>query len=729
MKTAPKIFVVAAVCWLLTFTTFAEVRLPKIFTDHMVLQQDKPVILWGWADPGETVTAQILQQKQATKANDKGEWKLTLPPLKAGGPIEIIVTGSNTIKLTDVLVGEVWVCSGQSNMEMGIKAVQNGDQEIAAADHPNIRLFLIPKTACALPTNDVNAAWKVCTPTSVAEGGWGGFSAAAYFFGREIHKTLGVPVGLIGTSWGGTRIEPWTPPEGFAEVPSLKHIYERVMTANPTTAQHKQRVEQLLAETAQWMETTRKALQNETLIPPLPAYPVELQPLQGHGAPTALYNGMVHPIVPFPVRGALWYQGESNHTEKDYTDKTRALIAGWRKVWGQPDMPFYYVQIAPFLYGNESPNILPEFWEQQYNALAIPHTGMAVIYDVGDTKDIHPRNKQEVGRRLALLALAKTYGKTGLVCSGPTFKDFSIEGDKIRVRFDNIGTGLASRDGKPLTWFEIIDAEQGGWVKANAEISGPSVVLSAPGVTKPVAVRFGWHKLAEPNLMNKEGLPAVQFRAGNPPTRDLLTLHVPEAKDYTLVYDLDLTRNNGKIVYVTDNHASLKSPFDRIAYFLELQPPSGETQYLYVSMDAFTTDPGKIGVPTVESKACFQQNVKNMNVISNVKGIVTGEGLSGGNIEFWPNNYGPTNAKKVPNASDAVWDFGDEIAQPLAGYGSMQVHNHDAKQTLFAFNNWNAGPGADLGIGNSTGQNPDWTFARNAASYTVKRLRVLVRCK
>lgn len=716
--------------FLVTVTASAEVRLPKIFTSHMVLQREMPVTIWGWAAPGEAVTVQILQDKQATKANDKGEWKVTLAPLKAGGPVAVTVSGTNTITLEDVLVGEVWVCSGQSNMEMGIKACLNADAEIAAADYPKIRLFLIPKTAKSTPTNDVDALWKVCTPTSVAEGGWGGFSAAGYYFGREIHKKLDVPVGLIGTSWGGTRIEPWTPPEGFAQVPSLKSIYERVMIGNPASALHKQRVEQLLTETGNWMDATRKALKEETLVPALPAFPSELQPPQGSGAPTALYNGMIYPLVPFAVRGALWYQGESNHTEKDYADKTKALVEGWRKVWGQADMPFYYVQIAPFVYGSETPTVLAEFWEQQYAALAIPHTGMAVIYDVGDVKDIHPRNKQEVGRRLALLALAKTYGQSALVCSGPTFKALAIEGNKLRVTFDNVGGGLASRDGKPLTWFEVIDADAGGWVKAESEISGASVLVSAPGVTKPVAVRFGWHKLAEPNLMNKEGLPAVQFRAGNPPTRDLLALHVTEAKDYTLIYDLDLTKNGGAIAYAADNHAGIKSPFDRIAYFLELQPQTGETQYLYVSMDAFTADLSKIGVPTVASKAFFQQVVKNMNVLSNVKGIVSGDGLSGGNIEFWPNNYGPTNSGKVPNASDAIWDFGDQPADPVAGYGCMQVHNHAAKQTLFAFNNFNAGPAADLGIGNApTGPNPDWTFMRNAGSYAVKRLRVLVRCK
>ncbi|MEI7730111.1 MAG: sialate O-acetylesterase [Verrucomicrobiota bacterium] len=708
----------------------AEVSLPKIFTSHMVLQRDKPVIIWGWAQPGESVSVQILNEKKVSKANDKGEWKVTLAPLKIGEPFEVTVSGSNTIKLEDVLVGDVWVCSGQSNMEMGIKQCLNAEAEIAAANYPKIRLFLIPKTTSPTPNKDVDALWKVCTPETVVEGGWGGFSAAAYYFGREIHKTQNVPVGLIATSWGGTRIEPWTPPEGFGLVPALQKIYNLVMLSNPRTTLHKQRLDQLVKETESWLDAARKSLNEETMVPAMPVPPPEMMQMPtGPGAPTTLYNGMIYPIVPFAIRGAIWYQGESNHTEKDYAEKTKALVAGWRKVWGQDEFPFFYVQIAPFIYGSENPAVLAEFWEQQANALAIPNTGMAVIHDVGDLKDIHPKNKQEVGRRLALLALAKTYGQANLVCSGPTFKAMAIEGNQIRVTFDNVGGGLAARDGKPLNWFEVIDADEGGFVKAQAEISGSSVLVSAPEVKKPVSVRFGWHKLAEPNLMNKEGLPAVQFRAGTEPARDFLTQRVPEAKDYALVYDLDLAKVGPKTVYTVDNRAQITKPFDRIAYFLELQAGSGDVQYVYVSVDAFTKELGKIGVPTAETKAFFQQDLTNMNVLSNVKGVVTGVGLTGGNIEFWPHNYGPVNSKKVANASEQLYDFGDQPTDPVDGYGSMQIHNHEAKQTIFAFNNFRGGPGADLGIGNAPTGNPDWTFAKNAGNYSVKRLRVLVHCK
>ena len=710
-------------------TARAEVRLPKVFSSHMVLQQDKPLVVWGWAQPGEKVTVELGTANQQVQANERGEWKAVLPAMKAGGPYTLTVSGSNKVQFEDVMVGEVWLCSGQSNMEMGIGAARDAQKEIAAADYPGIRLLKVVKSWKPEPQSDIEGTWKVCTPQTIAEGGWSGFSACAYFFGRELHQKLGVPVGLIDSSWGGTRIEPWTPPEGFAAVPALKREYELVQLGDPRAAAHQQRLEQVLQETERWLAAARQALTARALVPPMPTYPAELLPPHDVQHATALYNGMIYPIHPFALRGAIWYQGESNATEGMlYAERMKALIGGWRQVWGEGDFPFYFVQIAPYTYGFNA-EIIGEFWEAQAAAQAIPNTGMAVITDIGNLKDIHPTNKQEVGRRLALWALAKTYGQENLVYSGPTFKAMTIEDDKLRLSFDHVGGGLASRDGKPLSWFELIDADEGGFVPAQAQIDGATVVLSAPGVKHPVAMRFAWSMLAEPNLMNAEGLPAGAFRAGTVPKRDLLALKVPEAKDYQLVYDLDLGKLGPEITYDADNHSKIQQPFDRIAYFLELEGADKNTQYLYVSMDAFTDALDKIGVPTVKSGAHFQRNVANMNVYSNVKGIVTGTGLRGGNIEFWPNNYGPANSANVPNASSQVWDFGDEPADPLDGYGSMQVHNHDARQTLFALNHWKEGSHADLGIGNQPTGNPDWTFAGNAGSFQAKRLRVLVHCK
>jgi sialate O-acetylesterase len=706
----------------------AEVSLPHVFGSHMVLQRDKPIVIWGWAKPGETVTVTLGSASQTAQANEHGEWKVTLPAMHAGGPFTLTFSGSSTVSYDDVMIGEVWLCSGQSNMEFGMGNVNNSAQEIASANHPNIRLLLVQHDWLSQPTNDIIGQWKTCTPQSVTEGGWNGFSAVAYFFGRELHEKLDVPVGLIESDWGGTRIESWTPPEGFAEVPALQDESKKVELGDPHSPAHQQLLGQTLDQYDAWVKSARDAMAAETVVPPVPNYPNELQGPQDLQQETALYNGMIHPLVPFAMRGAIWYQGEANESERmKYYERMKGLIGGWRKIWDEGEFPFYFVQIAPYNY-HDNPQNLARLWEAQTAAAdKIPNAGMAVVNDVGNLDDIHPKDKQDVGHRLALMALARTYDQRGLVDSGPTFKSMKIEGNAIRLKFGNAGSGLASRDGQPLDDFEIIDADNGGFVKADARIDGDSLVLTAPDVEHPVAVRFAWSGLDEPNLMNKEGLPAGAFRAGTMPKRDWMSMNVPEAKDYHVVYSLDLTKLGMPIPYDKDNHSKIDGPFDRIAYFIELQEPDGNNQDLYVSMDAFTGDAAKIGVPYFGSGEFYQQNVTNMDVFSNVGSIVTGTGLTGGNIEFWPNNYGQANSAHVPNASDAVFDFGDQPGEPPDGYGSMQVHNHDARQTLFAVNDWKQGGGADVGIGNQSHDNPDWTFASNAKNYPAMRLVVLVR--
>lgn len=699
----------------------ADVRLPHIFGDHMVLQRGQEIPVWGWADAGEQVTVQLKEDSVETTADDQGKWMVKLPAQVVGDPVTLTVKGKNTVTFQDVLLGEVWLCSGQSNMEWPVSRSNDFEKEQAAANFPQIRHIKVPRVPKGFPQNDVDAQWTVCSPETV-----GGYTAAGYFFGRKLHQELNVPIGLVNSSWGGTRIEPWTPPVGFEKVPALAAIFKQVQLTNPATGAYKSVLERYLQQLDAWSNKAKVALNAETPLQPAPAYPASIQPLTSHTSPTTLYNGMIHPLVPFAMRGAIWYQGESNHVEgMMYYEKMKALINGWRDVWKQGEFPFLYVQIAPYHYGSESPSILPLLWEAQNKALEIPHTGQAVIHDIGDLKDIHPTNKQDVGKRLALIALAKTYGQKDLVHSGPTFKSLKKEGNKLRVTFDNVGSGLVSRDGKPLSWFEIIGKET-DFVPADAVIEGDSVVLSSPKVKEAAAMRFGWHKLAEPNLSNKEGLPAAPFRAGKVPERDWLSLKVDESKNYKLIYDLDLKNLGKDITYTRDLSGSFTQPFKRIAYFLELQKPGEETQYVFTSMDAFTDDLKKIAVPTLGSKAYFQTKVSNLNVVSNVAGIATGTGLKGGNIEFWPGNYGPTNAANIPNASTSLWDFGDEPAEPSDGYGSMQVHNFEAKQTIFAINQWKSGPNADLGIGNSSGRTRDWTFMSNASQYDVKRLRVLV---
>lgn len=708
----------------------ADLKLPGVISDHMVLQQQQPNPIWGWDTPGTKITVSFAGQTCTTTAGDDGSWAVKLAPRSADAtPQTLTVTGSTQREIKDVLVGEVWLCSGQSNMEMGIGMVQDGAKEIAAANFPGLRLLKIPKAWLPEPQADQAGNWKTCTSETIAQGGWNGFSAAGYFFGRELHRKLNVPVGLIDATWGGTRIESWTSPEGFAAVPALAELNRAVELGEPRSEVHKQRLGQFLDETGNWLASARAALTNAALVPAMPAYPPALLPPHDVQNPTALYNGMIFPVHPLAMRGAIWYQGESNLGDGMlYAEKMKALVGGWRQIWGEGDFPFYFVQIAPYNYGN-SPQLLPELWEAQAAAAReIPNAGMAVINDIGNLKDIHPTNKQEVGRRLALLALAKTYGQKERVFSGPVFQSLEIEGGALRVRFAHADGGLVSRDGQPLSGFEIIDAEAGGFVKAEAQIDGATVVLSSPEVHHPVAMRFAWNQLAEPNLMNGAGLPAGAFRAGAVPKRDWLNMYVPEVKDYQLVYDLDLARLGPDIRWDVDNRSKIQAPFDRIAYCLELQDANGVSQDVYVSMDAFTDSLDKIGVPTVPSGARFQQDVAHLDVFSNVKGIVTGTNLDGGNIEFWPNNYTPANSANVPNASATTFDFGDQWVDPVDGYGSMQVHNHAARQTVFALNHWREGQGADVGIGNASTGNPDWTFAGNAGGYKFKRLRVFVRC-
>lgn len=460
-----------ALAVMLSNSANAELNVPKIFSDSMVLQREQPIPVWGWEDPGTEVHVVLGDEVKKAKADDAGKWMVEFSAKKAGGPHKMVIEGTNRIEFNDVLIGEVWLCSGQSNMEWTVSRSNNPQEEIAAAKHPQIRHIKFAHRPAAEPMTDVpSPGWQVCSPETVAN-----FTAVGYFFGRELQAELDVPIGLIGCNWGGTRIEPWTPPVGFKSTPALKDITDK------------------LAE-----------------------YPTKRDNgAINHQSPLALYNGMVHPMIPYAIRGAIWYQGESNNGEGMlYHEKMKALISGWRSVWNNDSLPFYFVQLAPYTYGGD-PTRLAGIWEAQTATLKVPHTGMAVTVDIANLKDIHPKNKQDVGKRLALWALAKTYDKKGIVYSGPLYKSMKVEGDRIRLTFDHVGGGLVSRDGKPLSWFTIA-GDDGNFVEATAVIDGNDVLVSSDAVAKPTAVRFGWSQLAEPNLSNKEGLPASPFRTDGP---------------------------------------------------------------------------------------------------------------------------------------------------------------------------------------------------------------------
>ncbi|HTN03385.1 MAG TPA: sialate O-acetylesterase [Planctomycetaceae bacterium] len=482
----------------------ANVRLPAVIGNNMVLQKDVPLPIWGWADAGEDVSVTFGANTVTAKADGAGKWKVTLPAVAtAGGPHEMTVKGKNEIKISNILVGEVWAGSGQSNMQWSVNSTMNAQEEIANAKFPKIRLFMIPLVPAGTPAENVVAQWVECSPQTV-----GPSSAVLYFFGREIHQKLDVPVGLITTAWGGTRIQPWIPPQGYTAFPELADEKAQMLAALDAYGQ-------ALAGTNDAIRAYAKALNAAKPGEPLPKPPVPPgHPLNTNYHWTGLYNGMIHPIVPFGIRGFLWYQGESNNGQgMHYYQLKRGLIEGWRQVWNQEgnrDFPFLFAQLAPFNYGGD-PTRLPGIWEAQTATLGIKNTGMAVLTDITTLNDIHPPNKQEVGRRLALWALAKTYGKPDLVYSGPLFKSIKADGDKIVVSFDH-AAGLKSRDGKDLSWWSIAGDDK-KFVKATAKIEGDTVIVSAEGVAKPVAVRFGWHQLAEPNLANGAGLPASPFRS------------------------------------------------------------------------------------------------------------------------------------------------------------------------------------------------------------------------
>ena len=708
-------FVLVPVLLLSASSTQAEVKVPAIFGSHMVLQQGKEIPIWGWAEPEEKIQVQLGDSTVSAVADAKGQWRVELPARKAShDPLQLVIRGTNTIEISDVLIGEVWLCSGQSNMEWTVASSLNAKDEIAAANYPTIRHIKVPRVPSTTPLTNFDSTWQVCSPETA-----GAFTACGYFMARELAKELNVPIGLVNSSWGGTRVEPWTPPVGFQKVEALQDIYQSVIGRTPGTQQFADRLSTYVEASKAWLAEAEAALQSGTGVSAAPAFPAELTPFQSHQDPTMLYNGMIHAIVGFPIRGAIWYQGESNHAEGMlYTEKKKALIGGWRDLWGQGDFPFYYVQIAPFQYGNEDPQILARFWEAQTAVQEIPNTGMVVINDIATLNDIHPPNKQDVGHRLALLALKNDYGKSDLVASGPEFDSLETRGHQLVVRFRSTGGGLKTRDGKSPSHFEIIGNGSGGFHPANATIDGDSVILECDAVQNPVAFRFAWHKLAEPNLTGATGLPASAVRGGKVP--DLIS-SLPDSDRYKLVYDLNLAKLSGNIQYDVD-HSREVTDFDRIGYFVEL-----DDKTILVTMNAFTDNVHHIGIPSLASGAFFQQKVESMDVFTNVGGLTAGHDIATGNIEFWPQNYGTGNAAGIPGAAGNVYDFGDEPADPTDGYGCMQVHNHAAGQTLFAINNWKRGSQADLGIGNSSGQTRDWTFTGNADSYSKKRLRVYVR--
>ncbi len=487
----------------------ADVRLPALISSNMVLQQNTRAPIWGWADAGEKISlrASWLTHRLTTVANSGGEWQVLLPTPAAGGPYKLIITGNNRIVLDNILSGEVWFASGQSNMAMAVEKCRNGEDEITTANYPDIRLFHVARQWAAEPQADCQGYWTGTTPETIRK-----FSGVAYFFARSLYNAINVPVGIISASKGGSPIESWIAGETLKADPDFEPVFAlwKKWEAEYPEANKKYRQAR-----ATWEKEKKRALALNRELPESPIRPEAVHQIsRPHKRPGHNYNGMVAPIVPFAIKGFIWYQGESNVSRPEqYAKLFQTLITGWRQEWGRQELPFYFVQIAPYRY-KEGPLKASHLREAQAQALLLPRTGMVVTTDVGDMEDVHPKNKQVVGQRLAQLALAKTYGFDTLVYSGPVYKSMQIEGSAIRLYFEHTGSGLMSKGSRPVG-FEIAGKDK-VFVPANAIIDGRAILVSSEEVKHPVAVRFAWCLKGIPDFFNKEGLPAAPFRTDGP---------------------------------------------------------------------------------------------------------------------------------------------------------------------------------------------------------------------
>jgi sialate O-acetylesterase len=499
MLALPRLTRIAAIAFAAGLSLHAAVRLPSVLGEHMVVQRGLPVHIWGFADPGEPVTASFRGATGSATADDLGRWSIYLPPGDAGGPFELIIRGSNEIALRDVLAGDVWVASGQSNMEWVVKNANNATAEIAAAKYPKIRLFHVRNKSSEYPLEDAEAdPWVICDPETV-----GSFSAVAYYFGRDLNEKTGVPIGLISTSWGGTPADAWTSLDAIGADASLMPVFEewaKMMDAQPAALLRWEK------QLRKWEDDVAHAKADGKPEPPRPWAPNQGQSWR----PAGLFNGMIAPLTPFPIRGAIWYQGESNSSPERaplYAHLFQSMIRDWRRAWGLGDFPFYFVQLANFKAGAN--NRWPEVREAQRDTLALANTGMAVTIDIGNPDDIHPRNKQDVGGRLARWALANVYGQN-IEYSGPLFRQATRDANGMRVWFDH-AAGLNAHGGA-LSGFEIAGGDR-KFVPAEARIDGSSVLVSSAQIEHPEYVRYGWSDNPSCNLYNSAGLPASPFRS------------------------------------------------------------------------------------------------------------------------------------------------------------------------------------------------------------------------
>jgi sialate O-acetylesterase len=499
-----------AVSLLAAGTAVADVKLPAIFTSHMVLQQGQADRVWGWADAGEEVTVTIADQTKTATAGDDGKWLVTLDPLKVGGPHTLAVKGKNEIKLDDVLVGEVWLCSGQSNMGMAVGQSTDGDLESLAANFPRIRLISVPQVGTQEPQSDFKGQWELCTPETVKQ-----FSAVGFFFGRQLYQTLDVPVGLIDDAWGGSACEAWIARDILAADEKYQPLlarWEQIEKDYPQAAAD------YPAKLAEWKAEADKAKAEGKPFRQPPQHPDGA--MRGNHRPANIYNGVLKPTIGYGIRGAIWYQGESNAGRAyQYRDLFPLMISSWRKEWDIGEFPFYWVQLADF--GAERLAPAESGWAELREAQTmtmskLPNTGEAVIIDVGEGKDIHPRNKQDVGKRLARWALARDYG-VNVPYHSPQYKSMEQQDGKIVLTFDHAAGGFRLFDVNDPRGFAIAGADK-KFVWANAKVVAPGKIeVWSDQVKEPIAVRYAWADNPICNVYGADGLPLTPFRTDDWP--------------------------------------------------------------------------------------------------------------------------------------------------------------------------------------------------------------------
>lgn len=713
----------------------AAVTLGLSYTDNAVLQREMPLPIRGTAEPGEMVTVRFAGQVVETTANDKGEWTATLSPLPASFEKRTLsaTAASGTAESHNILVGEVWLCSGQSNMHLPLWGTiptfrdytpedpEAGLHAAEKADDSDLRILYIPQMISHIPDDKLTAdlKWQETTRDSIMP-----FSAVAYFFGQRLRDELQIPIGLIGSYWGGSSCEAFTAPEGFDAIPELADIATNVNAKLPGHPKWQKAIDELEKTYTDYLADLKKASESLLPLPVPPEPPFKIRPFTSDQHPAMKYNAMIYPLRGTAMRGAIWYQGESNLTQgEEYFLYLDALYKGWQTVFQNPEFSLYIAQLAPFNYGANN-TYLPRLWaaQEKFAATYAPYTAMAVINDVGNLNDIHPGDKKTVGCRLADLALVRQYGFTDRQAEMPILDTAENAGSAMKLNFRNVNA-WHTIDGGPVKHFQISGLD-GLFYPATVQADGPTLIVSAPQVTRAYAVRYMWDPLSEASLIADSGLPLGAFRYGNEKSwQDALDNYT---KDATLVFEADLKNGyrDNRMNYKTDNAANV-GKFSRVIYQIVAEKKLDEYQYLQIETEAFTDNPAALGVPNVFDNISLQKRIGKMQISTNIPELPSGN--TEGAIEFFCHNYGTNPKGDWDKADPNRYDINDAEANE-GNYGCMQFHDLITKTTVFSYGNFKDGAEADFGFGPAPeGLQPDWTFSRNLGNYRNVQLKIYVR--